>query len=84
MATLHKLRPQIDQGKTAVLFFKVDAENIEASIRKNAQGQYTHTLSRPDLPNPFPRPQAETYSSWEYVLADLEDLQATSDQWSIK
>ena len=84
MGTLDKLHSQIDQGKTTVLKFKnEDAENVRVSI-KNVQGQYTHTLSYPDRPNPFPRPQTVPYSSWEHLFEDIKGLQTTSDQWSIE
>jgi len=46
---LHKLRPLIDRGKKAVLFFKTEkGETVKASIGKDAQGHYAHTL--PSLP----------------------------------
>jgi len=85
MAMLHKLRPLIDQGKKAVLFFKTKkGETVKASIGKDAQGHYTHTLFYPDRPNPFPQPQTERYTYWETLLKDIEGVQTTSAQWSIE
>lgn len=82
MTTLHDLRLQIEQGKTAVLFFKDEnGENVKAYIRKQAQGGYTHTFSYPDRPNPFPRPRLKLYSSWEELIKDITDLQSESDYW---
>jgi len=85
MAKLHELRPLIDRGNKAVLFFKTeDGETVKASIGKDAQEHVTHTLFYPDRPNPFPQPQTERYSSWKHLLEDMTDLQTMSDQWSIE
>ena len=82
MATLHELRSQIDQGKSVVLFFKnEDAENVMVFIRKDVREQYTHTVSYPDRPNPFPQPRTERYSSWEQLFEDIKGLQTTSELW---
>ena len=84
MVTLHELRSQIDQGKTAVLFFKnEDGENVKVSI-KNRQGRYTHIPFYPDRPSSFPQPQTERYLSWEHLIEDIKGLQTTSNQWSIE
>jgi len=84
LAKLHELHQLIDQGKTTVLFFKDDDDkNVKAYISKDVQGHYTHRLSYPDGPSPFPQPQTEHYAYWENLLKDIEGVQTTSDQWSI-
>jgi hypothetical protein len=77
MTTLHGLRPQIEQGKAAVLLFKDEnGENVKVYIRKDAQERYTHIFSYPDRPNPFPRPRLQTYSLWEELIEAITDMQA--------
>jgi len=52
MAMLNELRPLIDQGKTALLFFiDQDGKNVKVYISKDAQGHYTHRYSYPDGPS---------------------------------
>ena len=84
MAMIDELHSQVDQGKRAVLRYKDGDKNIEISIRWNNQGHYTRTLSFPSSPNPFPQPQTVPYNSWKYLLEDLNEDQATNDQWHIE
>jgi hypothetical protein len=84
MAKLQELHLQIDQGKTAVLFFKEEDEDVQASINKNKQGLYTSTFSYLNRPNPFPQPQTHPHSSWSDLLADINETMVESDHWDIK
>lgn len=84
MAMIDDLHTQVDQSKTAVLFDKDDDKHVKISIRRNKQGHYTRTISYPDGPNPFPKPQTEPFNSWTHLLADLNEFQATSEQWHIE
>lgn len=84
MAMVEELKTQVDQGKRAVIRYNDGDKNVEVSIRRNNQGQYTRTFSFPDGPNPFPQPQTVTFNSWKNLRADLNEDQATSDQWRIE
>ena len=83
MATLHELRSQIDQGKTAILFFKENGEIVKVSIRQQG-GEYTRMLTYPEQSNLFSQQGRGRYSSWQHLLDDITDLEKTSDQWSIE
>lgn len=84
MAMVEELHSQVDQDKKAMLRYNDGEKNIEVSIRRNNQGQYTRTFSFPDSPNPFPQPQTVPYNSWKNLLEDLNEDQTTSDKWQIE
>lgn len=80
MPMIDELHSQVDQGNTAILKYKNGEKDVKISIRQK-EGQYTRTISYPDGPNLFPQPQTELFNSWTHLLADLNEFQATSDQW---
>jgi hypothetical protein len=84
MPMIDELHSEVDQGKTAVLNYKDGEKNVKISIRQNKQGQYTRTISYPDGPNPFPKPQTIPFDSWRHLLDDLNEFQATSELWQIE
>lgn len=68
MPMIDELHSQVDQGKTAGLNYKDGEKNVKISIRRNKQGQYARTISYPDGPNPFPKPQTDRFNSWTHLL----------------
>jgi len=84
MPMIDKLHSQVDQSKTAVLNYKDGEKNIKISILRNEQGQYTRTISYPDGPNPFPKPQTDRFNSWMHLLDDINEFQATSELWQVE
>lgn len=82
MPMIDELRLQVDQSMAAVLTYKDVEKNVKISIRRNEQGQYTRTISYPDGPNHFPKPQTEPFNSWTHLLADLNEFQASSNNWN--
>jgi hypothetical protein len=89
MATLHELRSQIEQGKTAVLSYRdEDGEKVKTYVciptQGKYQGQYTRNASYTEHPNPFPEPQIENFLTWASLLTALSVTEAESEQWSLE
>lgn len=89
MATLHELRSQVEQGKTAVLSFRDEhGENVKVYVcipaQGQYQGQYTRRASYTERPNPFPQPQTENFRSWTSLLTALTVTEIESEQWNLK